>query len=328
MKAPVCVTFAVLLTGAAFAQSDVPPKFELADVHVSHPTAVQFRNGPYLRAGKYQLRYATMIDLVALAYGVDNDKVFGGPSWLEISYYDVIAKPPAGTSKDKIKAMLQTLLGDRFQLQVHPDSRPMPAFALTAGKHVSLKKSDDSADAACKFIPPDPPANGAPAAGLPLFRNACRNTTMASLAARLNDMPASFFYLNGKPVIDRTGIAGAFDFEVSYNPRAFGNRGGTAPADIVSLFDAVDKLGLKLEAATLPIPGIVVDSVNRTPTRNLPRRRRSAFHRRHNRVRGRRRPAHRARFQGRPFRHPTRGPRQPSGPVAQKPHHRRLESQR
>lgn len=165
MRVLTCVGLAVLLTDLAFSQSagassDTQPVFEGADVHVSaHSTnPFPYMKGPFNRGGRYELRTGTMVDLIATAYGVDGDKVVGGPSWLEMDRFDVLAKPPSGATKETLKPMLQALLAERFKLVVHNDTRPMAAWAVTAGKHPALKKADGSGEAGCKFIPPKPPA--------------------------------------------------------------------------------------------------------------------------------------------------------------------------
>ena len=269
MRAVFCAIFAAFAAAGFCADSiESNLKFEISDVHVSHPSPVQSLTGPYLRSGRYETRYATMVDLIGLAYGIDNDKVFGGPKWLEMEYYDVIAKPPAGASKEKLRVMLQNLLAERFQLKAHPGSMPMPAFALVVGKHPALKKSDGSADSGCKFTPPpQPKQSDSPNTPL-LMANACRNMSMTAFATALNDMPNSGNFLNGRTVVDKTGLDGAYDFDVDYNSR-FNNRGGV-PAHIITLGDALDKLGLRLENATVPFPGIIVDSVEKTPAPNQP----------------------------------------------------------
>ena len=75
-----------------------------------------------------------MVDLIRTAYGVDADKVLGGPSWLESDRFDVIAKAPPSATPETAKLMLQALLAERFKLVVHTDSHALPGFVLTVGK--------------------------------------------------------------------------------------------------------------------------------------------------------------------------------------------------
>src|SRR5689334_20336164 len=126
-----------LLSGAAFAQSDeTAPKFEAADIHPSGRAVgalPPIMRGPFYSSGRYEVRFATMLDLVKTAYGVEPEKVFGGPNWLEMDRFDVIALAPAGSTAESRRRMLQSLLADRFKLVVHNDTKPMAANALTAG---------------------------------------------------------------------------------------------------------------------------------------------------------------------------------------------------
>src|SRR5205823_7254398 len=144
---------AAFLSIAGFARSvETPPVFDIADVHMSARSANPNMTGGILRAGRYELRKATMVDLIKTAYGVDADSVVGGPSWLESDRFDVIAKAPAGKSPDTVKLMLQALLADRFKLIVHMDTRPMPALVLSVGKSKpKLKESEETGNTGCQF---------------------------------------------------------------------------------------------------------------------------------------------------------------------------------
>ncbi len=257
-----------LLAGTAFSQSTEPSlKFEAADVHVSPKTRNEYLRGPFRRNGLYELRLANMVDLIRIAYGVEADKVLGGPNWLEMDRFDVTTKLPADSTPETGKIMLQALLADRFKLVLHKDTRSIPGYQLTAGKHPLLKKSEGTGDTGCKFIPPVPPAPGS-GPFLPVFAESCRNMTMAAFVAALPNMPGTFQYLSGETAVDKTDLPGAWDFDFKYSLR--GAPIG-APGETITFFDAIEKqLGLKLEASTFPMPVLVVDSVNEKPTDNMP----------------------------------------------------------
>src|SRR5215471_17422404 len=128
MRSVVFSGLIALLSNGAFGQSaGDAPKFEIADVHVSPKAAINafVRTGP-VRAGRYEIRTATMLDLVRIAYGFEADKILGGPNWLELDRFDVIAKVPANSAPDAQKEMLQPLLADRFKLVVHKETKPLP----------------------------------------------------------------------------------------------------------------------------------------------------------------------------------------------------------
>lgn len=267
MKRPfAAATIFLVLASSGFSQSaDTKPVFEAADVHtVVIKNNNQGLNGPAMRRGIYQMRFATMADLIAAAYGVDKEKVLGGPAWLDYDTFDINARPPAGTTLDSAKPMAQALLAERFKLVTHEDKRGVPAFALKAGKRGNLKQSDGSGQSGCTFVPPA----GAPAPGQPLLLTyKCRNITMTAFANGMRDMAAvSRLYTAGRSVVDQTELKGAWDFDLVYTPRNM--LGGEGATGSITLGEALDKLGLRIEPATVPLPVVVVDSVNQKPAPN------------------------------------------------------------
>jgi len=270
---------ATLVSALAFGQNTAtetsatvtPTTFELADVHVSRPTNNPYMRGPMVAHGLYQIRYATMLDLIRTAYGVEAAKVVGGPNWLESDTFDVMAKLPAGITQETAKPLLKALLVERFKLAVHNDNKPVPAYALKfANKRAQLKQSDGSGNTTCNFNPPGPPTSGGPPAGPPLFSFSCSKMTMTAFAGALtNSIFLAPQYLNDRLVVDETELKGGWDFDLNFAPRGMLGPAFPVPARI-TLFDAVEKLGLKLDAVDIPMPVIVVDSVNRKPTANSP----------------------------------------------------------
>src|SRR5262252_6030633 len=139
------VLFLILLSSVVFAQT-APPAFESADVHVSAPSKNPTMRGGALRGGRYEIRTATMVDLISLAYGIEPDKVLGGPNWLDWERFDVVAKAPQAATQRDLSLMLQTLLAERFTLKARMDTKVMPAFALSAGKGKPKMQAATGAD--------------------------------------------------------------------------------------------------------------------------------------------------------------------------------------
>ena len=225
-------------------------------------------NGPYTHPDRYEIRNATLVDLVRTAYGVDADKVLGGPSWLELDRFDVTAKAPSGTPADDLKPMLKTLLQERFRLVAHPDTKPFPAYTLSLGNAPKLKETDGSSgNNGCMFranaMPPSPGTTG-PGGPITLVVS-CHDITVTSF---LNNMRGfvgrSGHGVSPPPVIDKTGLKGTYDLEFKVPFDDFG-------VSDSAVIDALDKqLGLKLESSEIPTPVIVVESVNRGPGDNPP----------------------------------------------------------
>ena len=265
-----------LLPCAVFGQSPgVPPKFDIADVHASarigglNPGTNGMRSG--FGHGRYELRAATMVDLIGAAWGVDAERVLGGPSWLELDRFDVVARTSADSTPDTLRTMLRTLLADRFALAIHSDTRPVQAYVLSmstngGNKGSKLRKADGLGDAACEPEARTAPLQPIGMGSVPFVSYSCHNMTMASFAERIESMAGA--YLDGNVVLDGTGLGGAWDFNIKWTARS--NLKAAGP-DGVTLFDAVDKqLGVKLALSTVALPVIVVDGANRKPTENLP----------------------------------------------------------
>jgi uncharacterized protein (TIGR03435 family) len=217
--------------------------------------------GGLVAGDRFVLRQATMEDLIAIAYKVDALEIFGGPGWLGMDRFDVIAKAPRSTSEDDLRLMLRALLADRFKLTVHSDIKPMPAFVLSAGKSSRLKPADGSGEPGCQYQPP-PRQAGAPAT-ITDVKFSCHNVTMESFAEFLHAVGSPYL---ARPVVDATGLKGAWDFDLhwTYQPAKDGSEG-------LTLFEAVEKqLGLKLGAKNAPLPVVAVNSVNEKPTANAP----------------------------------------------------------
>src|SRR5262249_37898368 len=96
-----------ILSLLAFAQNAEPPRFLAADVHVSAKTQNQGTRPPSTRGERFEVKNITMVDLIAYAYSSTAVKILGGPSWLEMDRFDVIAKQPPQTAPDTQKLMLR-----------------------------------------------------------------------------------------------------------------------------------------------------------------------------------------------------------------------------
>jgi uncharacterized protein (TIGR03435 family) len=250
------------------------PKFDMADVHVS-PTAQTFAQnfGGVIRGGKYVNRDVTMLSLIVTAYGVSEDSISGGPGWLSSDLFDVVAKVPDGTTPATANLMLKSLLEDRFKLVTHKGTSPVPRYVLSIGKGSKLKPASGSGDPGCRpqeqagagggrGAPGGPPPD---LASLPNIVVSCHNLTTAAIADNLHQMAGGYL---DHDVIDSTKLEGSWDFDIEWTARgALAAKG----ADGISIFTAVDKqLGLKLDLQNIPMPSLVIETVNRKPTENPP----------------------------------------------------------
>ena len=136
----------------------------------------------------------------------------------------------------------------------------MPTYALIVSKSGSKLTADENGNLTDQRC--------VPAEGEPGQRHfACRHMTMLLFAATLQEIASRDIDI---PVVDQTGLSGAFEFKLDWVPVS------RAPADAAAdlpngptLFDAVEnQLGLKLERRMLPLPVTVVDALERVPIEN------------------------------------------------------------
>jgi len=258
LGALICVA---VVAAPVFGQSAATPSFDIADVHAGSRNPSVGMTGGVLRDGRYELHDATMVDLVRTAYSVDAERVIGGPNWLELDRFTVIAKAPQSTPPATLKLMLQSLLADRFKLVVHQDTRSMTSYALTVIGGKPKMKEAAGPGSGCQGQPQPPPEPGE----IPTQLGVCRGVTMAAFADVLPRAAGAYIT---SPVVDETGLTGTWDFEIRFHGRA---QLAQAGSEGISIFDALEKqLGLKLELKQRPTSALLVDSVNQTPTPNSP----------------------------------------------------------
>jgi uncharacterized protein (TIGR03435 family) len=223
--------------------------------------------------------------IIQQAWNLPNDRIVDAPKWMDTNRYDITAKTaddgPGSPAMniDVMWGLLRGLLEDRFALKTHMEERPLTAYNLVAVKP-KLKKADPSSRT--KWTTDRSP-NGAG-----LTKVTVQNMTMAQFASKLPYIAPNYART---AVLDATGLEGGYDFTFTFNMFdlaliAGGGRGGTPgqdasapgapglpqasdPSGSVTLFEAVEKqLGLKLETTKRPVPVLVIDHVNQTPTEN------------------------------------------------------------
>jgi len=128
------------MVGAIWAQATATA-FEVASIRAAefpNPGRAgggqqQFRPGMQLDAGRLAWSFASLAEMVQYAFGVKNYQV-SGPDWMRSSRWNVVARLPEGGSQDQVPRMMQTLLAERFQLDVHHEKRDQPVYALEVAK--------------------------------------------------------------------------------------------------------------------------------------------------------------------------------------------------
>jgi uncharacterized protein (TIGR03435 family) len=234
------------------------PEFEAASIKpVKEPNPGRMND--HEEGRRFTTHYTSLSDLILMAYHVDRQQIVGGPTWMRTDEYDVDAVAGEDIkSGEQFEAMLQKLLADRFQLTLHREQREMSVYTLTVAKGGSKLKPAD----------PSGPGNGATCEHLGVCH--FRGEPLAHFARWMG------FVVLAKPVNDKTGLEGKFDFDLTWTPdeSQFAGMGIRVPqaADNPSappeLFTAIqEQLGLKLEPQKIPAEVLVIDHVER-PSEN------------------------------------------------------------
>jgi uncharacterized protein (TIGR03435 family) len=215
-------------------------------------------NVPRLAGGKFSATGISLNALISFAYGVRDFQIAGGSGWMDTDRFDIDAKPEKdpGNDPNAVPKMLQALLADRFKLAFHRESKELPVYALVVGKNGSKLQKSKNSEAPLGFL----------ALG---NRVAAPNAPLSILTQFLSQ-------LLGRIVLDKTGLAGNFDFSMQWTPDASQKLGlgdPNAPAPVLdtngpSIFTAIqEQLGLKLESDKGPVEVLVIDHVER-PSEN------------------------------------------------------------
>jgi uncharacterized protein (TIGR03435 family) len=208
------------------------------------------------------IKNMALLSIVARAYRVSTTQV-SGPAWMGEERFDVDATVPAGTPKNQVNEMLQSLLKERFGLVVHHERKEAPGYALLVGKggvRLTLSAPPSEPSAA-----EDPEADTMAALKKKIMGGAGKTPPPGVSRFGFQGIDAGQLagILSGllqSPVADLTGLKGTYDVALDVSTdqdHAFG-----------SVFEAAEKLGLKLERRRVPTDALVVDKVSRVPTPN------------------------------------------------------------
>ena len=202
------------------------------------------------------------------------------PKWVSDDKFVIRAEAVENPTKDQLRLMMQSLLANRFKLAVHFEARTVPVLAIVLinpGKTgPRLRPHSEGLACDCRWIaPPDrssptvPPGGFVPECGYAQAIDGpnhtvllgSRNTTIGQIADYLGSLGTL-----GRPVVDRTGLDGRFDFSLSWLHERSGPSPSGADAQLdpggPSLFEALkDQLGLKLKPVNAPVSVLVIDHV-------------------------------------------------------------------
>jgi uncharacterized protein (TIGR03435 family) len=226
------IVCAVLSLGVAHAQA----KFDVASIRPSNPKELDAGwAGISVDRGRFNALNSTLRDIIADAYGVAEDRILGGPEWIYTDRFQITAKAEQPVDKKTADTMLRSLLADRFMLRLHRESRVRQMLVIEIAKRGP--KLQHVTDGPQSF---DKGRN----------RIDAKTVTMAQFAEILT-------HELRQPVVDRTGLKGAFKFTLHWNEDE---------TDEVSAATK-EQLGLTLKSKRLPAEMLVIDRAEH-PTAN------------------------------------------------------------
>jgi uncharacterized protein (TIGR03435 family) len=292
-----CIAVAAL-AGAwlrADARQDPPakpqPQFEVASIkpNKSGDGRIMVSAQP---GGRFTATNVPLNLLIRNAYQLQDFQIVGGPDWISSDHFDIVAKAESDDMGDPFRSgklgepsrgqlMLRALLAERFKLQVHDDTREMPIFALVLGRpDGKLGPKIHQAAVDCDAVRAAGRGRGAPPSGPPPpgerpqcgIRMAPGNMLVGG--ATLTQFANTIGNFVGRIVVDRSGLTGAYDFDLTWTPDQIraDSRPPGAPDPMIngvpidpngpSIFTAVqEQLGLKLDSQKGPVRVLVIDRV-------------------------------------------------------------------
>jgi len=278
---------AVIATGQT---PEKPPAFEVASIRSSADQPTQASIGVRISGSQVRISGLTLKDYVGMAYRLPTGQVTG-PDWIAQERFDIAAKLSDGAASDQVPEMLQALLANRFQLQIHRESKEFPVYALSVAKG-GPKLQEAIANPDAPVVRPgtvNVAANGSAAGvgvdlgGGSFFSLAGNRLEMKKVT--MTSMAAALTRLADRPVIDTTGLMGVYDLTLDLTSedytavliRSALNAGVVLPPQALRALDfgssdpfsnPLQKFGLALESRKAALDVVIVDSMRKTPIEN------------------------------------------------------------
>jgi uncharacterized protein (TIGR03435 family) len=234
----------VFVAAIAMGQTGAAPAFEAASIKPNNSALAASYS--HVRPDNLDIQNESLHHIVSEAFGIQ-DHQLQGPDWMRSERFDIVAKASmgAGNSGQKLFAMLQTLVVERFKLQTHRETKEFPVLGLVAVKS-GFKLQEVSAEGGSS-------QNSSSAEGGVELK--ATRTTMQQFAGWISRTL-------DRPVVDMTGIQGEYAFVLKYAREEKGEA-GTMTHPVLPLA-IQEQLGLRLEKRTAPIQVVVVDHVEKT----------------------------------------------------------------
>lgn len=243
------------------------PEFDVISIKRSRPGDSNFKIA-FTPSG-FHAENAPIVALLRLACSMFNsldDSFTGLPDWTKVERYDIDAKVADDDlgafqrlNKERI-VMLHRVFEESFNLRTHQEAREQKVFFLTVAKGGPKLSSAKTQDGTANPVTDKKAKKSAPV-------RFTRGHLIAT-ATTMEQMQTLLGQLVGRPVVNRTGIVGKYDIDLTWSPEAPSPEGVTVDADGLTIFTALqEQLGLKLESGKDAVPTLVIDHIER-PSEN------------------------------------------------------------
>lgn len=232
------------------------PEFEVASVKPNRSADAENGKGTWKATKgdeiKITIRNTSLRACIQQAFGVKDYQIVG-PDWLKSERFDIVATA-SHASKEQFGPMLQALLKERFKMELHQEPKELPVYTLVVGKNGPKIH--------------EVPREGQAGVWEGVGKLTIKKMSMAQFAEALSRQM-------DRPVVDKTGLTGVFDFSLDYTRQETRTRLtdegqpastpdlGSSP----SIFTALqEQLGLKLEGRKEPVAILIIDHAEKEPT--------------------------------------------------------------
>ena len=259
-------------------------EYEIVSIKPTDPANRAGRSGLLYTADGFTGHNVGVLALVRAAYDVENYQVSGAPKWFDTEHYEIEAKMDAATADEVRKLgseksqtprqqMMQALLADRFNLTAHRETKEVPIYSMVIAKGGSKLQEPKPDETYAKGIKgPD----GQPFKDAIFFSGRGGMITITAQAASTTSLASVLSGRLGRPVIDKTGLTGKYDFTFPFAPEEVQSASvpsgspngvpapGATDSSLPTLMIAIEEqLGLKLESGKGPAALIVIDHVEK-----------------------------------------------------------------
>jgi uncharacterized protein (TIGR03435 family) len=238
------LTAVLAAASLAFAQAPTPtptPTYDVASIKPNKSGSQS--SGTHTDRGGLTATNVTLRALIRNAYGLQDFQIAGGPGWVDSDRFDIIAKAerePANMAERRL--MMQALLAERFSLVAHHETRELAVYDLV------LARPDGKLGAGLRHVDC--------AVVQTCGSTTVNNTVLKARGPTIPDFAQTLSAIVTRIVIDKTGLAGAFDIDLTWS------RDQATDTSQPSIFTALqEQLGLKLEPSRGPVEVLVIDRV-------------------------------------------------------------------